>query len=182
MPTTHQKPQKDANHTNTTKGTRSTKVVKLAPLAMAVGVCGLARCRINVSQARISLYSSYLRLGSADSDSRDLVTALLNPARSASTAVASSSALTSLLESHGDHVGSATFWSSGILSIVIVILVFLLLVKGHRCCLQVSACSSSVVEWILAMEIISLRFSLRALCSHVSLCRSTSPILLWMLA
>ena len=47
-------------------------------------------------------------LGNAGSDGCDLVASLLAPAGSATSTAATASALASLLESHSDHVGSAT--------------------------------------------------------------------------
>jgi hypothetical protein len=92
----------------------------------------------------MSLYSSYV-WGGAGSGSGDLVTALLAPAGSASTTVASSASLTSALESHGDHFGSATFLVIGgifplVAVTITVITVLLLLVQGYCCSCEISAC------------------------------------------
>ena len=88
----------------------------------------------------------FICLGSAESSSCDLVSALLTPAGSASTSVASSASLTSALERHGDHVGSAALLViRGILPLIIVaaaaiITIFLLLVQGYGCSGKFSSC------------------------------------------
>src|SRR3954466_15612449 len=77
------------------------------PLAMAIGVRGLACCRINVCQARhVSVL--LVGLGSAGSGSLCCFSTLLAPAGSRTMATASASALAYTLERHGDHnVGSS---------------------------------------------------------------------------
>src|SRR3954468_23272269 len=73
------------------------------PLAVAVGMCGLASCRINMCQARhVSVL--LVELGSAGSGSLCCFSMLLAPAGSGTTTTASGSALASTLERHGDHV------------------------------------------------------------------------------
>ena len=137
-------------------------------------MCGLACCRIKVSQARhISVF--FVSLGSAGSGRRYLVSALLAPASSATTAAASSSALTSL-KHHDDHVGSATLLVIRGFFRLLLPLFFFCWCRGIAVAGNSPPASSSAAVWMLAMEIISLRFSLRALYSHVSLCRSKPPL------
>ena len=96
-----------------------------------------------MSQAR-HVSELFVGLGSAGSGRRDLVSALLAPAGSATTAAASSASLTSALERHGDHVGSAALLVIGgvlpLVAVAAVITVLLLLVQGYGCGCELSTC------------------------------------------
>src|SRR3954447_15555283 len=104
------------------------------PLAVAVGVHGLASCRINMCQARhVSVL--LVGLGSAGSGSLCCFSTLLAPAGSGTTATASASALTSMLKRHGDHVvGSSCLligrWIFPLAVVVVITIVVVILLMG----------------------------------------------------
>src|SRR4051812_9055911 len=105
------------------------------PFAVAIGVRGLACCRINVCQeSHVSVL--LVGLASGSSGSFCYFSMLLAPAGSGTTATASASALTSMLEHHGDHVvGSSCLLISGrifpLAVVVVVTFVVVILLVGR---------------------------------------------------